>query len=193
MICRAGDEPATKSDALHVLMATLEDAAHPKALANTKNFAFTRCGELNLYGMLERRKGDAGSRFGIAVWSGDQMLNRAVKKPPAIPANFMFQLTAGEADVLRYQIGTSKKGRGGRRTALLCDRTIVRVYVNSQHGWPRKATPTNSFRTFIAWADTIAPMILVGETATGPTQDRYVQLFRRRDDIMPQTARVRDG
>ena len=27
----------------------------------------------------------------------------------------MFQLTADETDVLRYQIGTSKKGRGGRR------------------------------------------------------------------------------
>ena len=27
----------------------------------------------------------------------------------------MFQLTTDEADVLRYQIGTSKKGRGGRR------------------------------------------------------------------------------
>ncbi len=54
MICRAGDEPATKSAALLVLMATLENAAHPKALANTvKHFAFTRCGELNLYGMVD--------------------------------------------------------------------------------------------------------------------------------------------
>jgi len=31
------------------------------------------------------------------------------------PSDFMFQLTADEADILRYQIGTSKKGRGGRR------------------------------------------------------------------------------
>ena len=35
MICRAGDEPATKSAALLVLMAALEHATHPKALANT--------------------------------------------------------------------------------------------------------------------------------------------------------------
>ena len=54
MICRAGDEPETKSAALLLLMATLENAAHPKALANlTKHVAFTRCGELNSYGMVE--------------------------------------------------------------------------------------------------------------------------------------------
>ena len=54
MICRAGDEPETKSAALLVLMATLENAAHPKALANTaKQFAFSRCGELNLCGMVD--------------------------------------------------------------------------------------------------------------------------------------------
>jgi len=35
-------------------MPTLENAAHPKALANTaKHFAFTRCVELNLYGMVD--------------------------------------------------------------------------------------------------------------------------------------------
>ena len=54
MICRAGDEPETKSAALLVLMATLESSSHPKALANTaKHLAFTRCGELNLYGMVD--------------------------------------------------------------------------------------------------------------------------------------------
>jgi hypothetical protein len=54
MICRAGDEPATKSAALLVLMATLEHASHPKALANTaKHVAFTRCGELNFCGIVD--------------------------------------------------------------------------------------------------------------------------------------------
>ena len=43
-------------------------------------------------------------------------LNRAVKRNlKRFPLDFMFQLTTDEADVLRYQIGTSKKGRGGRR------------------------------------------------------------------------------
>ena len=51
MICRAGDEPAA---ALLVLMAMLENATHPRALANTaKHLAFARCAELNLHGMVD--------------------------------------------------------------------------------------------------------------------------------------------
>jgi hypothetical protein len=51
IICRAGDESA---GALLVLMGTLQNSMHPKALANTaKHFAFTRCGELNLFGMVD--------------------------------------------------------------------------------------------------------------------------------------------
>lgn len=54
MICRGGDEPATKSAALFLLMAALENSAHPKALANTaKHFAFVCCGELNFAGMVD--------------------------------------------------------------------------------------------------------------------------------------------
>jgi hypothetical protein len=54
LICRAGDEPEIKSAALLVLMATLENAAHPKVLANTaKHLALTRCGELNLCGIVD--------------------------------------------------------------------------------------------------------------------------------------------
>ncbi len=54
MICRAGDEAGTKSAALLLLMSTLGNAAHPKALANlAKHFAFARCGELDLNGMVE--------------------------------------------------------------------------------------------------------------------------------------------
>lgn len=54
MICRAGDEPGTKSAALLVLMSTLEDSTHPKALANTaKHLAFNRCSELNVFGMVD--------------------------------------------------------------------------------------------------------------------------------------------
>ncbi len=51
IICRAGDEAAA---AMFVLMGGLENSAHPKLLANTaKHFAFTRCAELNLYGMVD--------------------------------------------------------------------------------------------------------------------------------------------
>lgn len=54
MICMAGDEPATRCAALLVLMATLENASHPKLLVNTiKHLAFGHCAELNLHGMVE--------------------------------------------------------------------------------------------------------------------------------------------
>jgi hypothetical protein len=51
LICRAGDEA---SATLLVLFATLENSTHPKALANTAtHLAFTRCGELNVHGMVD--------------------------------------------------------------------------------------------------------------------------------------------
>ena len=69
LICRAGDEPETKSAALLVLMATIENSSHPKALANTaKHLAFTHCGELNLYGMVEAQ---------IAVAEGELLASSA--------------------------------------------------------------------------------------------------------------------
>ena len=43
-------------------------------------------------------------------------LNRAVKRnSERFPKDFMFQLSAEEAELLRCQIGISKVGRGGRR------------------------------------------------------------------------------
>ena len=54
IICRAGDEPETKSAALFVLMGVIEHSNDPKLLANTaKHFGFNRCGEFNLYGMVD--------------------------------------------------------------------------------------------------------------------------------------------
>ncbi|HSE16595.1 MAG TPA: hypothetical protein VLB46_06055 [Pyrinomonadaceae bacterium] len=51
IICQAGAEAAA---ALFVLMGTLENAMHPKLLANAaKHFAFARCGESNLYGIVD--------------------------------------------------------------------------------------------------------------------------------------------
>lgn len=51
LICGAGEEPAA---ALLVLLSTLENSGHPKALANSaKHLAFTRCSELNLHGMVD--------------------------------------------------------------------------------------------------------------------------------------------
>ena len=51
IICGAGKESAA---ALFVLMGTLQNSAEPTILANTvKHFAFTRCGELNAFGIVD--------------------------------------------------------------------------------------------------------------------------------------------
>ena len=58
LICRAGDEAETKAAALLILMSMIENSNHPKTLANeVKHFAFARCGELNLCGMVDVQTG----------------------------------------------------------------------------------------------------------------------------------------
>jgi len=54
LICQVGAQPETRSAALLVLMSTLENSTEPKLLANhVKHLAFTRCGELNCFGMVD--------------------------------------------------------------------------------------------------------------------------------------------
>src|SRR5215210_5697981 len=72
MICRTGEEPGAGSVALLVLMATLEDAAHPKVLANlAKHFAFTRCGELNVHDMVDAQV----AAFARELFAGNALAN----------------------------------------------------------------------------------------------------------------------
>ena len=53
MICQAHD-PGIRAAALLVLMSVLENAEDPKSLAkNVKQYAFTRCGEMNVYGIVD--------------------------------------------------------------------------------------------------------------------------------------------
>jgi hypothetical protein len=58
-------------------------------------------------------------------------------EPQHFPADFMFQLTSGEAISLRSQIATSKQGRGGRR---------YRPYAFTEHGAIMAASVLNSHR-----------------------------------------------
>ena len=51
IICRAGGDSTA---ALFVLMGTLQNSSQPEVLANAaKHYAFRRCGELNLFGMVD--------------------------------------------------------------------------------------------------------------------------------------------
>jgi phage regulator Rha-like protein len=63
-------------------------------------------------------------------------LNRAVKRNlDRFPIDFMFQLTKDETKSLRFQIGTSNEGRGGRRYL---------PYVFTEHGAVMLASVLNS-------------------------------------------------
>ena len=65
-------------------------------------------------------------------------LNRAVKRNASrFPVDFMFQLTAEEAESLRCQTGTSNEGRGGRRYL---------PYAFTEHGALMLANVLNSER-----------------------------------------------
>src|SRR5215510_12528877 len=84
--------------------------------------------------MLDR---DLALLYGVET----KVLNRAVKRNlQRFPSDFMFQLTANEGDILRCQIGTSKKGRGGRRYF---------PYVFTEQGVAMLSTVLNSERAIL--------------------------------------------
>lgn len=66
-------------------------------------------------------------------------LNRAVKRNAGrFPPDFMFQLSAAEADFLKCQFGISKPGRGGRRRS--------RPFVFTEQGIAMRSSVLNSER-----------------------------------------------
>ena len=77
---------------------------------------------------------DLAELYGVTV----KRLNEQIKRNLArFPADFLFQLTRAERDVLRSQIATSNTGRGGRRYL---------PYAFTEHGAIMAATVLNSKR-----------------------------------------------
>ncbi len=77
---------------------------------------------------------DLAALYGVKT----KELNKAVGRNQArFPEDFMFQLTVIEAESLRFQIGTSKKGRGGRRYL---------PFVFTEHGVAMLSSVLNSER-----------------------------------------------
>jgi hypothetical protein len=77
---------------------------------------------------------DLAELYGVTT----KRLNEQVKRNrERFPADFMFQLTSGEATSLTSQIATSKQGRGGRR---------YRPYAFTEHGAIMAASVLNSLR-----------------------------------------------
>lgn len=77
---------------------------------------------------------DLAELYGVPVKRLNQQITRNQER---FPSDFMFQLTMKEYEVLRLQIATSKRGRGGRRYL---------PYVFTEHGAIMAATVLNSKR-----------------------------------------------
>ena len=92
MICRASDEPETKSAALLVLMSTIENSSHPKALVRGEKV------------MLDR---DLAELYQVQT----KALNQAVRRNrDRFPADFMFQLSEKEVvELNRSQLVTGSQ------------------------------------------------------------------------------------
>jgi ORF6N domain len=83
-----------------------QNAIVPTALINQKIF-FVRSTRVML-------DADLAQLYGVAT----KNLNKAVKRNASrFPSDFMFQLSSKDLHGLRFQVGTSKPGRGGRRFA----------------------------------------------------------------------------
>src|SRR6266540_1337342 len=77
---------------------------------------------------------DLASIYGVET----KALNRAVKRnADRFPKDFMFQISSGEWENLKYQIGTSSSGHGGRRRP---------PYAFTEHGAIMAANVLNSSR-----------------------------------------------
>ncbi len=84
-----------------------------------------------------------------------KVLNQAVKRNnERFPSEFMFQLSERELTLLRSQIVTSKKGKGGRRYA---------PYVFTEHGAVMLASVLNSPRAIQASIQVVKAFVRLRE------------------------------
>src|ERR1700677_1939428 len=89
---------------------------------------------LTLRGQRVLLDSDLAALYGVSTGN----LNKAVRRNlDRFPEDFMFQLSSEEAEALRFQSGTSNKGRGGRRYL---------PYAFTEHGALMLANVLNSER-----------------------------------------------
>jgi phage regulator Rha-like protein len=113
--------------------------------------------------MLDR---DLTELYGVET----KMLNRAVKRNlRRFPLDFLFQLSAEETSSLRYQIGTSKKARGGRRYL---------PYVFTEQGVAMLSTALNSERAVLVNIEIMRAFVKLRQMLASNSE-----LSRRLDDL----------
>ncbi len=97
-------------------------------------------------------------------------LNRAVKRNlQRFPLDFMFQLTEEEAEILRYQIGTSSLRHGGRRYL---------PYVFTEQGVAMLSSVLNSERAITVNIEIMRAFVKLRQLLASNTE-----LARRLDDL----------
>jgi hypothetical protein len=113
--------------------------------------------------MLDR---DLAGLYGVET----KVLNRAVKRNlQRFPLDFMFQLTEDEAAILRRQIGTSNKGRGGRRYL---------PYVFTEQGVAMLSSVLNSERAVLVNIEIMRAFVKLRQMLTS-----NAELSRRLDEL----------
>ena len=113
--------------------------------------------------MLDR---DLAGVYGVET----KVLNRAVKRNlQRFPLDFMFQLTGEEVDFLRCQIGTSNKGRGGRRYL---------PYVFTEQGVAMLSSVLNSERAILVNIEIMRAFVKLREMLASNSE-----LARRLDEL----------
>ena len=99
-----------------------------------------------------------------------KILNKAVKRNfQRFPPDFMFQLTEDEAEALRFQIGTSNKGRGGRRYL---------PYVFTEQGVAMLSSVLNSERAIVVNIEIMRAFVKLRQLLASNTD-----LARRLDEL----------
>jgi ORF6N domain-containing protein len=113
--------------------------------------------------MLDR---DLALLYGVET----KILNKAVKRNfQRFPPDFMFQLTEDEAETLRFQIGTSNKGRGGRRYL---------PYVFTEQGVAMLSSVLNSQRAIVVNIEIMRAFVKLRQLLASNTE-----LARRLDEL----------
>lgn len=113
--------------------------------------------------MLDR---DLALLYGVQT----KILNKAVKRNfQRFPPDFMFQLTEDEAEALRFQIGTSNKGRGGRRYL---------PYVFTEQGVAMLSSVLNSERAIVVNIEIMRAFVKLRQLLASNTD-----LARRLDEL----------
>jgi len=108
-------------------------------------------------------------------------LNEQVKRnSDRFPPDFMFQLTREEAELLRSQFATSKRGRGGRRYA---------PYAFTEHGAIMAASVLNSKRAIQTSIFVVRAFVRLRQMLA-PYKDLVIQLARHEKKLQAHDKQI---